>query len=113
MRLKHVSIYLERLLETFWLQLFFVALLSGNSDSGKRSSFLRIRTGKSLAQVHDEQFWFRHFLNRVAQALAAKSGIFNATIGHVVDAESGNISCDQASNFEFAVALKDEFGVAG
>ena len=79
---------------------------------GEGPSFRGIKTGKSLAQVHDEQFWFRHFLNRVAQALAAKSGIFNAAIGHVVDAESGNISGDQASNFEFVISLKDEFGVA-
>src|SRR5882762_2828727 len=112
MRLKHVSIYLERLLETFRLQLFFVALPSGNSDWGKRSGFLRIKTGRSLAQIHDEQFWLRHFLNRVAQALTAKSGILNAAIGHVVNAESGNISGDQASNFEFVIGLKDEFSVA-
>src|ERR1700675_1832853 len=105
MRLKHVSIYLERLLETFRLQLSLLRF--GNSDWWASGRVLRIKTGRSLAQVHDEQLWFRHFLNRVAQALAAESGIFNAAIGHVVDAESGNISGDQASDFEFVIGLKN------
>src|SRR5208282_2245703 len=72
-----------------------------------------INTGKSLTQVHDEQLRLGHFLNRVAQALASKSRIFDAAVGHMVYAKSGNVAGDQASDFEFVVRLKNEFGVAG
>src|SRR5208282_3904545 len=68
---------------------------------------------RTSAQIHDQKFWFRHLLNRVAQTFASQSGIFNAAIGHVVDAEGGNVAGDQASDFEFVVGLKDELGIAG
>src|SRR5208283_3680777 len=69
-------------------------------------------TSQSSAQIHDQQLWLRHLLNRVAQTLASQAGIFDATIRHVVDAKGGNVAGDQTADFKFVVGLKNEFGVA-
>ena len=67
---------------------------------------------KSSTQIHDQQFRFGHLLNCVAQPFAPKAGIFDSAIGHVVDAESGNIAGDQASHLKFVVSVENKLGVA-
>lgn len=42
---------------------------------------------EDLSQVHNQQLGFGHFLDRVAQALATQTGVFDSTIWHVIDAE--------------------------
>ena len=54
-----------------------------------KNSLIRLlsRTSKRLPEIHHQQFWLGHFLDRVAQALAAEAGVLHAAIGHLVDAE--------------------------
>ena len=68
---------------------------------------------KRLAQIHHEQFGFGHFFDGVTQALAAEAGIFDAAVGHVIDAERGNVTGDDAADFEFFVGLEEQLRIAG
>ena len=59
-----------------------------------------------LPQIHHQQFRFSHFFDRIAQAFTPQSGIFDSSVGHVIDAEGRNVAGDEASHFEFVVGLK-------
>ena len=69
--------------------------------------------GNGSPQVHDQQLGFGHFFYGVAQAFAAEAGIFDAAVGHVIDAERGNVSGDHAADFELFIGLEEELRVAG
>ncbi len=59
------------------------------------------------AQVHDHEFGLGHLFDGIAQPFAAKAGIFDAAVGHVIDAERRNISSNHASDFEFFVGMEN------
>src|SRR5260221_1275364 len=62
-------------------------------------------------QLECEQFGFGHFLNGVAQALTAKSGIFDSAVGHLVGTESGNVIGDHAGDFKLLECAEDQLHV--
>ncbi len=65
------------------------------------------KTGlKPLPQVHYQQFRLGHLFNRILQAFAAQSGVFNAAIRHLINAERWHIASDNRAHFQFFIGLK-------
>ena len=70
--------------------------------------------GKELAHAgHDEHSWFGHFFDGGANAFAAEAGVFDAAVGHGVEAPGGGVADDDGADFEFAEGGQDAAGVAG
>ncbi len=49
----------------------------------------------------------------IAQAFATQAGVFDSSIGHLVDAERGNVTGDQSADFKFVIGLEEQLHIAG
>src|SRR5215467_13862395 len=54
---------------------------------------------RASPHIHHQQPRLSHVLDRIPQALAAKTGVLHTAIRHVVNAEAGNIAGDNAADF--------------
>jgi hypothetical protein len=75
------------------------------AEGGRPHMFIVLPTFSS-AQIHYQELGFGHLFDGVAQAFATEAGVFDAAVGHVIDAERRNISRDHAADFEFFISLE-------
>src|SRR5215472_2804391 len=54
----------------------------------------------SLPEGHDQQLTLGHIFDGVAEAFAAEARIFDATVWHLVDTETGNVAHDEAADLK-------------
>src|SRR6266496_5008667 len=62
-------------------------------------------------EIHYQQLGFGHFFDGVTEAFAAKAGILYAAVGHVIDAERGDVAGDDGANLKVVIGLKEQIGI--
>jgi hypothetical protein len=59
-----------------------------------------------LPQVHHQQLWFSHILDRITQAFTPRPRFLNTAVRHVINAKRRYVPGHQRSHFEFFVSAK-------